>query len=146
MTAAALGKIPTTRVRRLKLSFQQRCVANVADHGSVGDVGEVALEDPHRLAPRVAALEGVVVERSSARLTAELNHRCAMKDRVQTAVAAAVEPVAHRLATGFPGARGDGRGAVVASEAWLREPPDVAGFEQGLRGGACGDPWDLGQP
>src|ERR1700690_3395667 len=75
MTDARYGKIPTTAVRRLKLSSPVRESSGVVEHGSVDRAGEVALEDAAspidecghgRGTGRVSGGRGVV---------AELDHR-----------------------------------------------------------------------
>ena len=60
MTAATLGKMPTTRARLLKLSCQADVRLDVAEHGAVDDVGEVAFQDSHGFAAGVTTLYGVV--------------------------------------------------------------------------------------
>ncbi len=61
MRLARVGKIPTTAVRRLKLSCQVRGPSSIAEHGSVDRVGEVAFEDAHGLSTSVAMCAGLVV-------------------------------------------------------------------------------------
>jgi len=74
MRLARVGKMPTTAVRRLKLSCQALGPSDIAEHGSVDRVGEVALEDTHRLSAGVAAPARLVVDLAGSRLEAELDH------------------------------------------------------------------------
>jgi hypothetical protein len=108
--------MPTTRARRLKLSCQQRRGDDVAEHGSVDDVGEVAFEDEHGFSAGVAVAHGVVVELACPGFAAKLDHRGSVDDCVQASVAASVEAVSDRSTTGFSGAGGDGGGAVEAAK------------------------------
>jgi len=140
-----LGKTPTTSVRRLKLSCQERGRWGVAEHGSVDDVGQVAFEDSHGLALGMAVVEGAVVELAGAGFTAQLDHRGAMEDGIEAAVAAAVETVSDRSSAGFPGAGWDGCGAVEPGEAGFGEAANVAGLEEYLGGGADGDAGNSGE-
>ena len=101
MTAAAFGKIPTTRERRLKLSCQGGSGLGVAEHGAVDGVGQVSFEDAHGFSAGVAGGPGAVVEPSGAWFAAELDHRDAVYGGVEAAVAAAAQPVSDRLCAGL---------------------------------------------
>ena len=114
----------------------------VAEHGPVDNVGEVAFQDSHRFSAGVAVAQGAVVELSGAGVAAELDHCGAVEDGVQTSVAASVQPVPSRGAAGFAGARRDGGCAVEASEAGFGEPAHVPGLEEDLGGGPGGDSRD----
>jgi hypothetical protein len=89
MRLARLGKIPTTAVRRLKLSCQVPALSSVPEHGSVDRVGEVALEDAHGLSTGVAMCAGLVVDLAGAGLVAELDHRDAIDGGVEPSIATA---------------------------------------------------------
>jgi hypothetical protein len=82
-------KMPTTAVRRLKLSCQARDPSDVPEHGSVDRVGEVALEDAHGLSTRVAVCASLVVDPAGAGFVAELDHRDAVDGGVEAPVALA---------------------------------------------------------
>jgi hypothetical protein len=89
MTEPRLGKMPTTAVRRLKLSCQVPGPSGVPEHGSVDRVREVALEDAHGLSTGVAMCAGLVVDLAGPGFVAELDHRDAIDGGVEAPVASA---------------------------------------------------------
>src|SRR5450759_1189379 len=117
MRLARVGKIPTTAVRRLKLSCQVRRSASVAEHGSVDRVGEVALEDAHGLSTSVPVGAGLVVDLACTGFVAELDHRDAIDGGVESSVASAREAMSDGRILAFARAGWDRCGAVESREA-----------------------------
>ena len=71
------------------------------NHVSVDDVAEVAFEDSHGFGLGVTVRAGVVVELAGARFATELGDGHTMEAGVDSSVATAVEPVAHRFTVAF---------------------------------------------
>lgn len=85
---------------RLWRTFGRSCdsTVEISDHPLVDDVGEVALQDPHRFLLRVTSGARVVVDQPRARGAAQLGDSHEVQGGVDAPVAAAVEPVTDRLA------------------------------------------------
>lgn len=75
----------------------------VVHHAPVDDVGELALEDPHRLRLGVTALAGVGENALRVDVSTQLGDGHAVQNGVDATVASAVEPVPHRLAGALGG-------------------------------------------
>src|SRR5664280_3430117 len=144
-TEARVGKIPTTAVRRLKLSCQVPGPSGVPEHGSVDRVREVALEDAHGLPAGVAMCAGLVVDLAGPGFVAELDHRDAIDGGVEAPVAPAREAVPDGRVRALARAGRDRRGAVEPGEAGLGKAPNVADLDDDLCRGTGRDADEPGE-